>query len=112
MKVITAIIKPFKLDDVVAALREVGVEGVTVREVRGFGRQSGHSETYRGAEYRVNYIPKLHIDIAVDDADADRVVGTLREAASTGTIGDGKIWVTSIERITRVRTGEEGTDAL
>ena len=112
MKLITAIIKPFKIDDVVAALKDAGINGVTVSEVRGFGRQGGHTETYRGAEYRVDFIPKLRIDVAVDDDDADRTVDVIALAARTGKIGDGKIWITAIERVTRIRTGEEGPEAL
>ncbi|AKS43077.1 P-II family nitrogen regulator [Wenzhouxiangella marina] len=112
MKLITAIIKPFKLDDVRDALGEVGVTGMTVSEVKGFGRQKGHTELYRGAEYVVDFLPKLKLEIAVPDADADRVVETIVETAASGRIGDGKIFVTTIDRAVRIRTGEEGDDAL
>jgi len=112
MKMITAIIKPFKLDDVRDALSEVGVTGMTVSEVKGFGRQKGHTELYRGAEYVVDFLPKLKLEIAVADADADRVVETIVETAASGRIGDGKIFVTTIDRAVRIRTGEEGVDAL
>ncbi len=112
MKMITAIIKPFKLDDVRDALGEVGVTGMTVTEVKGFGRQKGHTELYRGAEYVVDFLPKLKLEIAVPDEDAVRVVETIVETASSGRIGDGKIFVSSIERTVRIRTGEEGDDAL
>jgi len=112
MKLITAIIKPFKVDDVIAAMKDVGVQGVTVSEVRGFGRQGGHTETYRGAEYRVDFVPKLKVEIAVDDDMVDRLVDVIRVAAATGKIGDGKIWITDLERLTRIRTGEEGIDAI
>jgi nitrogen regulatory protein P-II 1 len=112
MKLITAIIKPFKLDDVRDALGEVGVTGMTVSEVKGFGRQKGHTELYRGAEYVVDFLPKLKLEIAVADDDAERVVETIVETASSGRIGDGKIFVTTIERAVRIRTGEEGDDAL
>lgn len=112
MKMITAIIKPFKLDDVRDALGEVGVTGMTVTEVKGFGRQKGHTELYRGAEYVVDFLPKLKLEIAVSDKDAERVVETIVETAASGRIGDGKIFVTSIERAVRIRTGEEGDDAL
>lgn len=112
MKLITAIIKPFKIDDVIAAMKDSGVQGVTVSEVRGFGRQGGHTETYRGAEYRVDFVPKLKVEIAVADEMVDRLVDVIRVAAATGKIGDGKIWVTELERLTRIRTGEEGPDAI
>jgi len=112
MKLITAIIKPFKLDDVRDALGEVGVTGMTVSEVKGFGRQKGHTELYRGAEYVVDFLPKLKLEIAVSDDDAERVVETIVETASSGRIGDGKIFVTALERTVRIRTGEEGDDAL
>ncbi len=112
MKLITAIIKPFKLDDVRDALGEVGVTGMTVSEVKGFGRQKGHTELYRGAEYVVDFLPKLKLEIAVPDDDAERVVETIIETASSGRIGDGKIFVTDVERAVRIRTGEEGDDAL
>jgi nitrogen regulatory protein P-II 1 len=112
MKLITAVIKPFKLDDVKVALKDAGIAGITVAEVRGFGRQGGHTETYRGAEYQIDFVPKVSLQIVADDAQADRVVDTITAAASTGKIGDGKIWVTDVERVVRIRTGEEGTDAL
>ena len=112
MKLITAIIKPFKLDDVRDALGEVGVTGMTVSEVKGFGRQKGHTELYRGAEYVVDFLPKLKLEIAVPDDDADRVVETIVETASSGRIGDGKIFVSDVERAVRIRTGEEDDDAL
>jgi nitrogen regulatory protein PII len=112
MKLITAIVKPFKIDDVKVALQATGVQGLTVSEARGFGRQGGHSETYRGAEYQIDYVPKVRIELVVDDQAADRVVDTIRDAAATGKIGDGKIWVTEVERLVRIRTGEEGSDAI
>ena len=112
MKLITAIVKPFKLDDVKDALKAVGVAGVTVTEVRGFGRQGGHTETYRGAEYKIDFVPKVELTVVVDDGTVDAVVDAIAGAASTGKIGDGKIWVTSVDRLVRIRTGEEGADAL
>jgi nitrogen regulatory protein PII len=112
MKLITAIIKPFKLDDVKDALKASGVAGMTVGEVRGFGRQGGHTETYRGAEYQIDFVPKVQIEIVVDDGVADAVVDTIAKAAATGKIGDGKIWVTDVDRLVRIRTGEEGVDAV
>jgi nitrogen regulatory protein P-II 1 len=112
MKLITAIIKPFKLDDVKDALKAVGVQGITVSEVRGFGRQGGHSETYRGAEYKIDFVPKVRLELVVDDAAVPTAVDAIKAAASTGKIGDGKIWITSVDRIVRIRTGEEGTDAI
>ena len=112
MKLITAIVKPFKIDDVKEALKAVGVQGMTVSEARGFGRQGGHSETYRGAEYNIDYVPKVCIQLVVDDQAADRMVDTIRDAAQTGKIGDGKIWVTEVDRLVRIRTGEEGSDAV
>ncbi|MDR9388803.1 MAG: P-II family nitrogen regulator [Wenzhouxiangella sp.] len=112
MKMITAIIKPFKLDDVRDALGEAGVMGMTVTEVKGFGRQKGHTELYRGAEYVVDFLPKLKLEIAVADEDVDRVVETIIETAESGRIGDGKIFVSSLERAVRIRTREEGDDAL
>lgn len=112
MKAITAIVKPFKIEDVKTALQAAGVQGLTVSEVRGYGRQGGHTETYRGSEYKVEFIPKVRLDVVVDDADADRVVEAIKTAAATGSIGDGKIWVTSVERLIRIRTGEEGTSAV
>jgi nitrogen regulatory protein PII len=112
MKLITAIVKPFKIDDVKEALKAVGVQGMTVSEARGFGRQGGHSETYRGAEYNIDYVPKVCIQLVVDDDAADLMVDTIRDAAQTGKIGDGKIWVTEVDRLVRIRTGEEGSDAV
>ncbi len=112
MKLITAIVKPFKLDDVKDALKTLGILGMTVSEVRGFGRQGGHSETYRGAEYNIEFVPKVRVEIVVDDTDVDRVVAAIRTAANTGKIGDGKVWITSVERLVRIRTGEEGSDAI
>jgi nitrogen regulatory protein PII len=112
MKLITAIVKPFKVDDVREALQGAGVHGMTISEVRGFGRQGGHSETYRGAEYKIDFVPKVRIEIVVESSDVDAVVDAIRHAAATGKIGDGKIWVTEVERIIRIRTGEEGTDAV
>ncbi len=112
MKMVTAIIKPFKLDDVREALAEVGVQGITVTEVKGFGRQKGHTELYRGAEYVVDFLPKIKIEAAVTDDMVERVVEAIREAANTGKIGDGKIFVTALERVVRIRTGEIDGDAL
>jgi len=112
LKLITAIIKPFKLDDVRDALSEVGVSGMTVAEVKGFGRQKGHTELYRGAEYVVDFLPKLKLEVAVAEDQAERVVEAIVETAGSGKIGDGKIFVTSLERVVRIRTGEEGDEAL
>ncbi|MEY2754761.1 MAG: nitrogen regulatory protein [Actinomycetota bacterium] len=112
MKLITAIIKPFKVDDVKDALKAAGVVGMTVSEVRGFGRQGGHTETYRGAEYTVDFIPKVKLELVVDDAVVDQVLETLTTAAGTGKIGDGKVWVTSVDRLVRIRTREEGPAAI
>ncbi|MES9969098.1 MAG: transcriptional regulator [gamma proteobacterium symbiont of Ctena orbiculata] len=112
MKMVSAIIKPFKLDDVREALSEVGVAGITVTEVKGFGRQKGHTELYRGAEYVVDFLPKIKVEIAVDDDIVDQVVEAISSAAKTGKIGDGKIFVTSVEQVVRVRTGETGPEAL
>jgi nitrogen regulatory protein P-II 1 len=112
VKLVTGIIKPFKLDDVKAALETLGVLGLTVSEVRGYGRQKGHTEVYRGAEYTVDLVPKVRIEVLVDDVDADKVVDTVVEAARTGKIGDGKVWVTPVDGVVRVRTGERGADAL
>ena len=112
MKLVAAIIKPFKLDDVRAALSEIGVQGLTVYEVKGFGRQKGHTELYRGAEYVVDYIPKVKIEIAIDDDQLDAVVDAIVEAAGTGKIGDGKIFVSALDNVIRVRTGETGSSAL
>jgi nitrogen regulatory protein P-II 2 len=112
MKQITAIIKPFKLDEVRDALMALGVQGMTVTEVRGYGRQKGHTEIYRGAEYAVSFVPKLRLDIVVPSAEAERVVETISLAAKTGQIGDGKIFVMSVDRAVRIRTGETDADAL
>jgi nitrogen regulatory protein P-II 2 len=112
MKMITAVIKPFKLDEVREALSAIGVQGITVTEVKGFGRQKGHTELYRGAEYVVDFLPKVKLDVAVDDALVDRVIEAIEKAARTGKIGDGKIFVTSLEQVLRIRTGETGSSAL
>jgi nitrogen regulatory protein PII len=112
VKLITTIIKPFKLEDVKDALKSAGVQGMTVSEVRGFGRQGGHSETYRGSEYAIDFVPKVRIEIVVDDTAVDSVVDTIRTSANTGKIGDGKIWVTDVARLIRIRTGEEGNNAV
>ena len=112
MKMVTAIIKPFKLDEVREALSAIGVQGVTVTEVKGFGRQKGHTELYRGAEYVVDFLPKVKIEAAVDDAVVDRVIEAVEAAARTGKIGDGKVFVTTLEQVVRIRTGETGKDAL
>jgi len=112
MKLIVGIIKPFKVDDVKEALHGLGVQGLTVSEVQGFGRQRGHTEVYRGAEYTVDFMPKVRIEILVDDGDVDRVVQELLTTANTGKIGDGKVWVMPVDTIVRIRTGERGTDAL
>ena len=112
MKLVTAIIKPFKLDDVREALSEIGVQGITVTEVKGFGRQKGHTELYRGAEYVVDFLPKVKIDIAIAADLLDQVIEAITKAANTGKIGDGKIFVTSLEQVIRIRTGESGTEAL
>ena len=112
MKQITAIIKPFKLEEVREALGEVGVSGLTVTEVKGFGRQKGHTELYRGAEYVVDFLPKVKIDVAIDDKDLDRVIEAITKAANTGKIGDGKIFVVNLEQAIRIRTGETDTDAI
>jgi nitrogen regulatory protein P-II 1 len=112
MKLITAVVKPFKLDDVKDALKSAGITGMTVTEVRGFGRQGGHTETYRGAEYKIDFIPKVAVEVVVDDGHVDAVVDVIVAAAATGKIGDGKIWVTDVDRLVRIRTGEEGADAV
>ena len=112
MKLITAIVKPFKLDDVKIALEGHGVHGMTVSEAQGYGRQRGHVEVYRGAEYRVDFVPKVRIEIVVDDADAADVVEVIAGAAKTGKIGDGKIWATPLEDLARIRTGEHGPEAI
>jgi len=112
MKLVTAIIKPFKLDDVKDALSDVAIAGMTVSEVRGFGRQRGHTEVYRGAEYKVDFVPKVRIEVITDDAAAVRVAEAIVDAARTGQIGDGKVWVSPLEGVTRIRTGEMGDDAI
>jgi nitrogen regulatory protein P-II 1 len=112
MKLITAIVKPFKLDDVKDALKAAGVQGITVSEVRGFGRQGGHSETYRGAEYKIDFVPKVRLELVVDDGSVDAAIDAIKASAVTGKIGDGKIWVANIDRLVRIRTGEEGPDAV
>jgi nitrogen regulatory protein PII len=112
MKLITAIVKPFKLDDVKEALKAAGVQGITVSEVKGFGRQGGHTETYRGSEYQIDFVPKVRIELVVEDSSLERTLDVIRESASTGKIGDGKIWVTNVEQIIRIRTGEHGAEAI
>ncbi|MFM8530779.1 MAG: P-II family nitrogen regulator [Acidimicrobiia bacterium] len=112
MKLITAIVKPFKLDDVKDALKAAGVQGITVSEVRGFGRQGGHSETYRGAEYKIDFVPKVRLELVVEDSSVDAVIAAIKASAVTGKIGDGKIWVANVDRLVRIRTGEEGPDAI
>ena len=112
MKMVTAIIKPFVLEDVKGALEQLGVLGMTVSEVQGYGRQKGHTEVYRGAEYSVDFVPKVRVEVVVDDAAVDKVVEVIVEAARTGKIGDGKVWVTPVDAVIRVRTGERGADAI
>ncbi|TWP45118.1 P-II family nitrogen regulator [Lentzea tibetensis] len=112
MKLVTAIIKPFTLDDVKSSLEQLGVLGMTVSEVQGYGRQKGHTEVYRGAEYSVDFVPKIKVEVVVDDAAVDKVLDAVVEAARTGKIGDGKVWVTPVDAVIRVRTGERGQDAL
>ena len=112
MKLVTAIVKPFVLEDVKGALEQIGVLGMTVSEVQGYGRQKGHTEVYRGAEYSVDFVPKVRVEVVADDTLADKVVDAVVEAARTGKIGDGKVWVTPVDTVIRVRTGERGTDAV
>lgn len=112
MKLVTAIIKPFKLDDVRESLSDIGVQGITVTEVKGFGRQKGHTELYRGAEYVVDFLPKVKIEVAIGDDLVDQVIEAITKAANTGKIGDGKIFVSSLEQVIRIRTGETGEDAV
>jgi nitrogen regulatory protein P-II 1 len=112
MKLITAIIKPFVLEDVKGALERIGVLGMTVSEVQGYGRQKGHTEVYRGAEYSVDFVPKVRVEVVADDTLADKVVDAVVESARTGKIGDGKVWVSTVDSVVRVRTGERGTDAI
>jgi nitrogen regulatory protein P-II 1 len=112
MRLITAVLKPFKLDDVKTALESFGVQGMTVTEVQGYGRQRGHTEVYRGAEYTVSFVPKVRVEVLVDDADAADVLDVVAKAAQTGSIGDGKVWSTPVDEVVRVRTGERGVEAL
>jgi nitrogen regulatory protein P-II 1 len=112
MKLITAILKPFKLDDVKDALQAAGINGMTVSEASGFGRQRGHTEVYRGAEYTVDLVPKVRLEVLVNDADVESALELIVKTASTGSIGDGKVWTTSVEQVIRVRTGERGSDAI
>jgi len=112
MKLVTAVIKPFKLDDVREALSDIGVQGITVTEVKGFGRQKGHTELYRGAEYVVDFLPKVKVEVAITDERVDAVIEAITKAANTGKIGDGKIFVTNLEQVIRIRTGETGADAV
>jgi nitrogen regulatory protein P-II 1 len=112
MKLVVAVVKPFKLDDVKEALKTLGVHGMTVAEVQGFGRQRGHTEVYRGAEYEVEFVPKIRLEILVDDAQAESVTTAIVDSAGTGKIGDGKVWILPVEEVVRVRTGERGSDAL
>jgi nitrogen regulatory protein P-II 1 len=112
MKLIVAVLKPFKLDEVKEALKTMGVQGMTLTEAQGFGRQRGHTEVYRGAEYEVDFVPKLRVEVLVDDAEVDDVVDAIVRTAATGKIGDGKVWVVPVDAVVRVRTGERGKDAL
>jgi nitrogen regulatory protein P-II 1 len=112
MKLVTAIVKPFVLEDVKGALEQIGVLGMTVSEVQGYGRQKGHTEVYRGAEYSVDFVPKVRVEVVADDTLADKVVDAIVESARTGKIGDGKVWVTTVDSVIRVRTGERGGDAI
>jgi nitrogen regulatory protein P-II 1 len=112
LNLITAVIKPHVVDEVREALQGIGVQGMTISEVKGFGRQGGHTETYRGAEYQVDFVPKVKVEVMVDGADAEKVADALVEAARTGKIGDGKVWVTTVDRAVRIRTGEQGGDAV
>ncbi len=109
---VTAVIKPHRLEEVTTALKGIGVTGITVSEVQGFGRQGGHTEVYRGSEYRVDFVPKVRVEVVCDDVNADKIADVIADAARTGKIGDGKIWITEVARVTRVRTGEKGTEAL
>ncbi len=112
MKLVTAIIKPFKLDDVKDALKQIGIQGLTITEAQGFGRQGGHTEVYRGAEYSIDLVPKIRIELVVDDSTVDNVIETILNSAKTGKIGDGKIWSTPVDEMIRIRTSERGSDAL
>ena len=112
MQLVTAIVKPHMLDAVKDGLKGIGLQGMTVSEVKGFGRQGGHTETYRGAEYTIDFVPKVRVEVVVDSGDVERVVEVIAKAAQTGKIGDGKVWVTEVSRLLRIRTGEEGVDAV
>ncbi len=112
MKLVVAVVKPHKLDDVKTALENVGIQGVTITEVQGFGRQRGHTEVYRGAEYKIDFVPKVKLEVLVEDADALKVSEEIQASARTGKIGDGKVWVLPVEHLARIRTGEQGSDAL
>src|SRR5437016_10487971 len=112
MKLIVGIVKPFKLDDVKEALKDVGVQGLTISEVQGFGRQRGHTEVYRGTEYTIDFVPKVRVEVLVDDSEVERVAGAIVAAARTDKIGDGKVWVTPVEQVIRIRTGEMGAEAI
>ena len=112
MKLITAIVKPFKIDDIKEALTAAGVQGITVSEVKGFGRQGGHTETYRGSEYQIDFVPKSRVELVVEDHNVESIIDVIQKSAATGKIGDGKIWVTNVEQIIRIRTGEHGADAI
>jgi len=112
MKLVVAVVKPFKLDDVKNSLKNMGIEGMTITEAQGFGRQRGHTENYRGAEYRVDFVPKLRVEVLVEDSQAETIVDAIVSSASTGKIGDGKVWVVPAETVVRVRTGERGADAV
>ncbi len=112
MELVTAVIKPHMLDQVKDSLKGVGIQGITVSEVKGFGRQGGHTETYRGTEYTIDFVPKIKLEVLVDSSEVDKVVETISTAAHSGKIGDGKIWVTDVTRVVRIRTGEEGVDAI
>ena len=112
MKLITAIVKPFKIDDIKEALKAAGVQGITVSEVKGFGRQGGHTETYRGSEYQIDFVPKSRVELVVEDHNVESIIDVIQKSAATGKIGDGKIWVTNVEQIRRIRTGEHGADAI
>ncbi len=112
MKLITAILKPSKVDDVKVALQAAGIQGMTVSETRGFGRQKGHTEIYRGAEYRVDFLPKVRVEVLAEDSEVQTIVDTIVEAARTGAVGDGKLWVTPVEQVIRIRTGERGDEAI
>ncbi|MCU1455539.1 MAG: nitrogen regulatory protein 1 [Acidimicrobiales bacterium] len=112
MKLITAVVKPFRLDEVKAALKDAGIAGITVGEVQGFGRQSGHTEVYRGTEYQIDFVPKIRLEVLASDEQVEQLVDVISAAARTGKIGDGKIWVTPVEQVLRIRTGEQGPDAI